>query len=287
MDAIAPLLPVLIQVSLLLVVFGLGLGATLHDATFLLGRPAQLLRAVVAMNVAVPLFAALLAALFPLTPVVKLGLVLMAVSPVPPFLPGKQLRSGGRPSYVFGLLVAASLLAVVIVPFTMVLLRAAFPVEVRVSAGAVAKVVLATVLVPLGVGIAVRGLRTPLAKRAAPNVERAGYVLLLAGLLPILVVAWPSMWTLVGNGTVLAIAAVAGFGLLSGHLLGGPDPDDRTALALASASRHPAVALLIGNLNFPDRHVGAVLLLYLLVALLVSAPYAKWRARAVTARAVA
>src|SRR5690606_21550276 len=145
MDAIAPLLPVLIQVSLLLVVFGLGLGATLHDATFLLGRPAQLLRAVVAMNVAVPLFAALLAALFPLTQVVKLGLVLMAVWPVPPFLPGMQFRSGVRPTYIFGLLVSAAPVAVVIVPFTVGLRRAAFPVDVRVSAGAVAKVVLATV----------------------------------------------------------------------------------------------------------------------------------------------
>jgi BASS family bile acid:Na+ symporter len=287
MDAIATLLPVLIQASLLLVVFALGLGATIHDATYLLRQPAQLLRAAVAMNVAVPLFAALLAALFPLTPVVKLGLVLMAVSPVPPFLPGKQLRSGGRPSYVFGLLVAASLLAIVIVPLTMALLRAAFPVDVRVSAGAVAKVVLATVLVPLGLGIAVRRLRARFAERNAPIVERAGYVLLLVGLLPILVAAWPSMWAMIGNGTVLAIAAVAGFGLLAGHLLGGPEPDDRTALALASASRHPAVALLIGNLNFPGQHVGAVVLLYLLVALLVSAPYGAWRTRTATARLVA
>jgi BASS family bile acid:Na+ symporter len=34
-----------------------------------------------------------------------------ALSPVPPILPGKQLRFGGRANYVYGLLLAAALSA--------------------------------------------------------------------------------------------------------------------------------------------------------------------------------
>lgn len=36
------------------------------------------------------------------------------------------------------------------------------------------------------------------------------------------------------------------------HWLGRPDPDDRTALAIASSMRHPGVALAIARLNFPE-----------------------------------
>ncbi len=50
------------------------------------------------------------------------------------------------------------------------------------------------------------------------------------------------------------------------HLLGGPDPDDRTALALATASRHPGVALLIPTGNFPNQKlVAPAMVLYLIV----------------------
>ena len=57
----------------------------------------------------------------------------------------------------------------------------------------------------------------------------------------------PAIVSLVGNGTVLVIAAVVAAGLAAGHWLGGPDPDDRTALAIASSMRHPGVAMAIAE----------------------------------------
>jgi hypothetical protein len=49
------------------------------------------------------------------------------------------------------------------------------------------------------------------------------------------------MWTLVGNGAVLPIIAFVLVGLVIGHLLGGPTPENRTALAFSTASRHPGL----------------------------------------------
>ncbi len=70
-------------------------------------------------------------------------------------------------------------------------------------------------------------------------------------------------------------------GLAVGHWLGGPDPNDRTVLALAAASRHPGVALAISSANFPgDEAVLPALLLYLLAATVLAIPYVKWRKRA-------
>jgi hypothetical protein len=45
------------------------------------------------------------------------------------------------------------------------------------------------------------------------------------------------------RSTVLIIAGMAVFGPIVGHALGGPDPDNRTVLALSTTSRHPAIAL--------------------------------------------
>jgi BASS family bile acid:Na+ symporter len=72
---------------------------------------------------------------------------------------------------------------------------------------------------------------------------------------------------------------LAVIGLSVGHLFGGPRPGDRTTLALATASRHPAVALAIatsGAVKEPKPELG-IILLYLIVATVVSLPYQRWR----------
>jgi BASS family bile acid:Na+ symporter len=266
-----------IQVSILLLVFGLGLRATPEDALYLLRRPALMARSFMAMNVVVPLFAATLAGLFDLRPPVEVALVLLAVSPVPPILPGKQLRLGGRTEYVYGLLVAMSLFAIVFVPSAIKLLGMVFRREAYIEPAAIAKVVLITVLVPLFVGLMLRRVVPAVAESIAPWVSRFGNVLLLVGALPILVTAWRGIVSLVGNGTILAISAVIIAGLAAGHLLGGPEPGDRTTLAIASSMRHPGVALTIASVNFPgQKEVPAAVLLFILVNAIVTLLYATW-----------
>ena len=155
-----------------------------------------------------------------------------------------------------------------------------FQQEAHIASAVIAKVVLITVLAPIVLGLAVRHFTPELAERIASSVTRLGTVLLVAGLLPILVTAWPGIVSLIGNGTILAIAAVVIAGLIAGHLLGGPDPDDRTALAIASSMRHPGVALAIAKVNFPDEKlVFAAVLLFAVVNAIVTIPYAGWRRR--------
>jgi BASS family bile acid:Na+ symporter len=282
----ADLIRLALTASILLLVFALGLRADVEHATYLFRRPARLLRGFLAMGVAVPVVAAALAALVRLDPAVEIALLLMAVSPIPPILPAKQLELGGRSRYVFGLLVAASLIAIVVVPLAIEVLGWVFHREAHVGAGVVARVVGVTVLLPLGVGLAVRRVAPRAAERVAPRVSRIGNVLLLTGLVTVLLFMAPAILALVGNGTVLVIALIVGTGLLAGHWLGGPDGDDRTALAIASSTRHPGVALAIARLNFPEEtRVPAAVFLFLLVNALVTLPYGAWRRRERAARA--
>jgi bile acid:Na+ symporter, BASS family len=264
----------------MLIVLSFALLATWHDATSLLSKPSQLLRSLLAMNVLLPLFAAASVAVFALRPPVAIALLALSVSPVPPFLPQKQLKLVERQEYVYGLLATTSLLSIVLAPLTIVLIGFAFSRKVSIEPVAIGRIVALTVLIPFALGLIIRRLRPTIALRASPLASRAGIVLLVAAFVPVIITMWPAMISLIGDGTLLAIVAFIVVGLALGHLLGGPEPDDRTALALATATRHPGVALVIAAGSFPDEKlVAPALLLYLLVGAIASAPYVRWRKR--------
>jgi BASS family bile acid:Na+ symporter len=278
--SLATLIPLVLKASIVLLVVGLGLRATLDDVTSLFRRPGLLLRSLLSMNAVMPLFATVLALVFDCHQAVKIALVALAVSPVPPILPKKELKAGGTASYAMGLLAAAALLAIVLVPLTIRALGPTFGRETHISYVAVAKLVLSTVLVPTAVGIAIRRLAPAFAERMAKPVSAVATVLLLVGSLPILFTAWPSISSLIGSGSIIAFTLFVLVGLAAGHLLGGPDPQDRTVLALSTASRHPGMAMAIAQANFPGQKLvlGAVLL-YLIVNGVCSALYLTFRRR--------
>src|SRR5918994_448333 len=143
---IAALLPVIIQLSLALMVLSVGLSTRDEDLTYLFRRPKLLLRSLLSMYVVMPVFAAILAKSFDLTPVVRGSLILLAISPLPPIFPNKALKSGGERSYTIGLLVAATLISIVFIPVALELLERVFGVPLHMSPAAVVALVLWTLL---------------------------------------------------------------------------------------------------------------------------------------------
>ncbi len=274
------LIPLALKASIFLLVFVLGLNLRPQDAAYLFHRPGKFMRSLLSMNVVMPLFAAGVVAAFDLHPAVEIALIALAVSPIPPLLPRKSLKGGGGAPYTFGLLVAAALLAPVCVPVTLDLLGKIFGRPMQMSPAVVAQLVLLTVIAPLGAGMVVRRMAPGFSDRIARPVSLGAAILLLAIALPVLFTAWPEIVSLIGNGTVVAITAFILAGLVSGHLLGGPDPDDRTVLLFCTAFRHPGIAIAIAGANFPGQKlVSAAVLLYLLVGAAVSIPILAWRRR--------
>jgi BASS family bile acid:Na+ symporter len=232
------------------------------------------------MYLAMPLLAVAMALAFDLHPAVEIALVALAVSPVPPFLPLRAMKLGGAPDFIIGLLVAASALAIGLVPLAVALIARVFAQPYAVPAGTIAKLAALSVLVPLALGMALRRLAPLIADRIAWSVSVASMTTLAAGLLPVLLAAWHPILFLMGNGTVLAFAVFAAAGTAVGHLLGGPGAEERRMLALACGSRHPGIALAVAHANFPDdMNVLPAVLLYLVVGGLVTVPYLQWTRR--------
>jgi BASS family bile acid:Na+ symporter len=269
-----------IQLSMALIIFCVGLDARFSDLTFLWRKPGLLLRSLLAMLVVMPVLAVAMAMAFDLHPAVEIAMVASALAPVPPILPNKQLKAGGEASYVVALLTTTALVSIAYVPVVATLLGTAFQRPVDVSMSRIATIVITSMVLPLLVGMAVRRLAPAWARRIDRPLSLLATLVLVAACIPILIKEWPDMARLVGNFSVVAMAAFALIGVIVGHWLGGPDPDERSVLALATAARHPAVALAITHNAFDKPGVMAAVLALLLVASLVALPYVKLRIRA-------
>jgi BASS family bile acid:Na+ symporter len=227
-----------------------------------------------------PLAAVAIALLFGLHPEIAATLIAFAISPMPPFLPAAQIRAGGEAPYSAALLTASSLLAVVTVPVTMWLLGEYFGISLITPESQVVQIILATVILPLAAGVALHHLAPGLAASLAKPVSLVAGLLLAISGIALAAASWSAIWSLAGDGTLIAIVAITAIGLAIGYLLGGPTLEDRASLALATAARHPAVALAVVGANVADRkHVLAAALLYLIVGTLVTTPFVRWRGR--------
>jgi BASS family bile acid:Na+ symporter len=203
------------------------------------------------------------------------------VSPVPPFLPGTEVKAGGRASYVVGLLAVSALSSLVFVPAAAAFIGRIFAEEVHTEPSAIAFIVVTSLLAPLVLGVVVGRFAPLLAKKIARPLSIIGAVLLVAAFLPVLFKIWPAIAGSVGNYTLLTIVAFVLVALGVGHLLGGPDAEDRSVLAMSTASRHPGVALAIAHDTPNVLPVLGVVLICAIAGALLGKVYVLWTGRRV------
>ncbi len=271
-----------LKVSIILTVFGFGLQSSRDDLLYLLRRPRVFGRSLVSMFVAMPLFVLLMTSVVSFNRAVLVALIALSISPIPPLLPKKVTKSTGLASYGLGLMVTAASLSIALIPLATYLLGKYFHRPFAMGPGAVAKLIVPSVLIPIAAGVLLRNLAPAIAKRIGHPLARTAGIMLVLGVICILAFAAPAVWSLVGNGTILAFVAFIFVGLAAGHLLGGRDPDERITLALCTACRHPALAVAIAGANIPEEHhVFAAVLLYVLLNVVLTIPYVAWQRKKV------
>jgi len=275
----ADTLLLLIKLSVGAMILAVGMGATFADVAYLWRRPALLLRSVLAMYVLVPLAAFVLAEFLPLAPGVRVALLVIAVSAGAPLLP-RRLRFGGSP-YVFSLVVTSSLLAIVLVPAWLAVLSRHFDVAIHVGTADVAAVLARAFLLPLVIGIllgmALRRVVPARTERIADTVFALAAVVLAVATLILIADQWQVFTEVRGPG-IVALLALMVISVAIGHALGGPNPDDRTALAIACCTRHIGIVVILAA-TFRGPRAVVLLAVYLVAASAVSIPYLRWRRR--------
>ncbi len=277
----ATLLKLVLVLGVVLLVLAIGLRARPDDTLMLVRRPDLAGRALVAMFVLQPAFVLLLVWALDLHEGVGAALLGFAVAPVLPPWAKKGYALGASSDYVLGLEVLATVASIFVVPVMIWMVNGVFGVHTARDPWSVELMLLVTIGLPLGVGMGLARFRASSAPRRAFLADRAGTALLVLGGVVLLVARWRNIWDVTGRGTIVISVLIICFGLLVGHLLGGPDPRKRGALASANVSRHPGVALLLASSALPE-HVPAVtgaVLLYLIASMVVPIPYERWLKR--------
>jgi BASS family bile acid:Na+ symporter len=266
-----------LQLSILAMVFAFGLKATTNDLLYVIRRPGLLIRSLLSVLVVMPVLAVLLVNFFDFPRPVKVVIIALAISPVPPILPRKEAGAGGNLGYALGLMAILSLVSIVAIPLILEIIERLFGLPLASAPGTVAGMVMKTTLLPLLAGTAVRAHAPAFADRIERPVKLLANVLLPIAVLALLGGAMRPMWEAIGNGTILVMVIFTVAGLAVGHLLGGPDPNHAVVLALSTACRHPAIALTLASVNYPDLKLAPIILLYLVVNALAGIPYVKWQ----------
>lgn len=267
---------VAVKASIIALVLAIGMGATFADVTYLWRRPGLLLRSLLAMYVLVPLAAYLLVASLPLDDGAKAALLVVAVSAGAPLL-SRKLDGFGGGAYAFSLVLTTSLLAIVIVPAWVALLAWHFGVSEELSWTDVAASIAKAFLLPLAVGMSLSAAFPAFSRRFADWISATAGIALAVAAIALLVlhwrillaVQWPGMVALL----ILMLLAVA-----IGHLLGGPQPGERTALAIACATRHIGIAVIVAT-TFNGVRTMVIVAAYVVASAVVSIPYLQWRRR--------
>jgi bile acid:Na+ symporter, BASS family len=273
------LLTAVIAVTVFTVMFGIGVGVTPAELRRVWRSPGPLIRGLFSVLVAVPVLALAVTRAFDLPRTTEIGIVLMAISPGAPVALRRSLAAGAHAAFAPSLQICVALLAVVSMPLTIAALNELYAGQARIDPRDVMRQVFIAQLLPLGLGIALRHFAESFAARLEPSVRRAGSVLLIVAVVLVVAELWRPLYE-AEPGTIAAMVLTTAAALAVGHLLGGPAPATRTAVAMTSAARNPGLALLVATVNAASPAIIATVLAYVLVSLLAITPYAAWRHRA-------
>ena len=229
------------------------------------------LLALVANFVLMPLGAFALAKVLWLDEPLGVGLLLLGCAAGAPFLPKlAQLAKGNLP---FGV-GAMVLLMVITVAYLPIVLPLLLP-GVTVNPVKIAQSLVLLMLLPLAIGLFVKARYDATAARVKPALDWLSNVSLILLMVLITVVNFDKVLQVFGTRGILAGLLFIALGFCIGWLLGGPGKDTRTVLALATAQRNIAAALVVGSQSFSDPKVVVMVIVVAILGLIILMPLSR------------
>ncbi|MBV9388166.1 MAG: bile acid:sodium symporter [Chroococcidiopsidaceae cyanobacterium CP_BM_ER_R8_30] len=232
-----------------------GLGLTVQQIWEPLRNLRLIFLSLVANFILVPIFVYLLLLVMPLNEPIKIAFSIMAVAAGPPVLPKLAQLVNGNIAFSAGLMMVMMALTAVYMPIALPLLLQG----VQLNPWDIVKPLLSLMLIPLAIGLMIKARYNALAVTIQPLMRQISGKALLLGLATSLVLQFDSLIDLIKTGAFLAIAGFIVVSYTLGYLLGGPHFDTRRTLAVGTAQRNIAAALLTAGSNFDDPSIVSVI----------------------------
>ena len=221
--------------------------------------------------VLMPLAATGLATLLRLDEPLGIGLLLLGSAAGAPFLPKLAQIARGNLAFAVGLMVLLMVITVGYLPLVLPLLLPG----VSVNPAKVARSLFLLMLLPLAGALVVRARFAEVAARTKPVLDRLSNLSLILLVLLITVANVNNVLAVFGTRGILAGLLFIAIGFVLGWFLGGPDINTRRVLALGTAQRNIAAALVVGSQSFSDPKVVVMVVVVAIVSLLILMPLSR------------
>lgn len=273
-----------VMVSVIFLMLGVGL-RTAFGQVIAVARQVRLIGIGVLANfIVVPVLIYLSLVWLPLSPDVKIGIMLMAAAPIAPMAPPFVGMARGNVAYAVGLMTIVALLSV---PLTPLILDFALPKStegVALDPMQIIKTLLIAQLIPISVGMTIRQLNPKWAERLLKFVPKIGQFGLIAGVGLLLAKDTTQILSLGLLPHLIMTLMVIGSLFIGDRMLIGETGDNRRSLAVSTAIRNVPLAFLIAGENFPDTVVAPVTLLFGVFTMVFSVAYGKLKDRQVSSK---
>lgn len=269
-------LQILVKATIFSLMLSTGVNLSLEKMLSFWQKPALLFRALFAVVVLVPLVVFILLKWFHLPPEVMAGLALLAASPGAPLTTKRSQMAGARFRYSASLQLTLALLAVMITPITLSIFAASFQeISGQVKILDVAKQVMIVQFLPIVLGLLLQKFGAKYAEAIARPLTIISNGLFLVLIILASIVAVPLMFKLWGLPLVaIAIMVIISLGI--GHVLGGPDQERQSVVAISCIARNVGLALFIAVLNNVEKQVVPTLISYLVLGSVFGILYSIW-----------
>jgi bile acid:Na+ symporter, BASS family len=271
LEALAKAVPIAMLTFVVSSMLAVGLSLTVREIVTPLRNGKLLTLAVLANFVLMPLAAILIARVLQLAQPLGVALVILGAAAGAPFLPKLASVAAGNLAFSVGLMVLLMVLTVGYMPVVMPLLLQG----VSVDPMKIARSLVLLMLLPLVFGLAVRARAATVAGRAAPLLNRVSSASLTLMMVLMVITNARNIVSLFGTRGILASIVFLLVGVAVGWLLGGSTRDIKSVLALGTAQRNIAAALLVGGQNFDDPTVVVMVAVVAIVGLVLLMPLAR------------
>jgi predicted Na+-dependent transporter len=268
LSAIAGIAGLLFVVTSML---GMSLSLSVQQMTQPLKNARLVILALLANFVLVPLLAYVITKVIPLDQSLQIGVILLGTAAGAPFIPKLVQGAKGNVAYGVGLMFLFMVVTIFYLPFILPLLLPG----VEVDPWDIAKSLIVTMLIPLVIGMLIKSHSPDVADHWAPVMNKISGLSILILLVVGLGLNISNILSFIGTLGIGAMVLLFLGALAIGMLFGGRDPGIRSAMALSTANRNGAAALLVATQNFSGTDTLPFVLVGVMMTLLILLPIAK------------
>lgn len=275
MEVLSKVIPVAMLVFVVSSMLAVGLSLTVGQIVAPLREGRLVVLALVANFVLMPAGAFLISRMLQLDSSLAVAFLLLGTAAGAPFLPKLASVAGGNLAFAVGLMVLLMVLTVAYMPLVLPLALEG----VSVDPMKIAQSLVLLMLIPLTVGLVVKSRFGDVAARGAALLNKVSSSSLALMIVLMLITNMRNIVDLFGSRGVLASVLFLCAGLAIGWLFGTGDAGVKSVLALATAQRNIAAALVVGGQNFTDPRVVVMIVVVAIVGMLLLMPFARIIAR--------